>query len=309
MRIAVASKSHIQIAIIVELFEPVFGKIEVFDQARFDDGSFAMTNAHAVIIDYSDDTIMENDAVLEMLDRDEPKCVLSEKNLYPLPHDERLAWRKKIVDEVLRLLPDLEDEIRLRESKGSGNDIWVIGSSSGGPDALTTFFSALPTLPISIIIAQHIGSDNGSASLQKVLSSRQSNWNIEIAQDGSPVRPGCAYIVQRDTALAIEGDRLSVSEYRLPNLPSPCINATIRALRRSTRKNIGYVILTGLGDDGAAAIKEAKSSAIKVFAQDANDCAARSMPDAARQANVVDESDTAKGIARRIAHHYGVGTI
>jgi len=305
MRIAITSKSPIQAAIMAELFEPVFGQVEVIDQAAVDDGSLSMTSAHALIIDYSDGSIMEDETVLAMLDREEPKCVLSETNLYNLLYDERLAWRKKIVDEVVRLFPDFETEIKQRNAKSTGNDIWLVGSSSGGPDALTTFFSALPALPISIIIAQHIGSENGSVSLQKVLTGRQANWAVEIARDGTRLHPGCAYIVQRDTALSIQGDRIVVSECRLPNIPSPCINASIRSLSRSTKQLAGFVILTGLGDDGTAAIKEIRHSGVKVFAQSADDCAARSMPDSARKANIVDESDTAAGIARRLARLYG----
>ncbi len=200
-------------------------------------------------------------------------------------------------------------EINQSQTALMGNDIWVIGSSSGGPDALTNFFTALPGLPISIILAQHIGSENGSLSLQKVLSSRQSKWKIEIAHDGMPLRPSHAYIVPRDNVVAVEGERLVVTEYKLPNMPSPCINASLRSMRRTATGKIGVAILTGLGDDGAAALKEIKQRTIMVLAQDGEECAARSMPDAARAAGVVDLSGTTVNLAKAIAKHYGVGVV
>ena len=46
-----------------------------------------------------------------------------------------------------------------------------------------------------------------------------------------------------------------------------------------------------------------------VLAQEGDECAARSMPDSARAAGVVDESHTAVQLAKRLAKHYGVGVI
>lgn len=311
MRVGVATKNGTQAGIMVELLQPLFGDVKVYDEAALEGGAFSQSNDHVIIIDYSVPSIMDLDCVMDMLDKNEPKSILSEQQLYPLKHDERLAWRKKIVNEITRLLPDLAHEINTSKEATHGNDIWVIGSSSGGPDALNTLLGNLPRLPISLIIAQHIGSDSGSASLQKVLSSRQNGWKVEIAADGLQVRPGHAYIVQRDTVVEISGERLSTRSFQLPNQPSPSINASLRSVRRSSAGGVGVIILTGLGDDGTAALKEIKHKTLMVMAQDGNDekCAARSMPDAARAAGVVDESHTVVQLARRLAKHYGVGNV
>jgi chemotaxis response regulator CheB len=304
MRVGIATKNGTQAGIMVELLQPLFSEVTVYDEAAMDSGEFLQSNVHIMIIDYSVESIMDMECVMEMISRNEPKWVLSEKQLYPLQHDERLAWRKRIVNEIVRLLPDMAHNINTSKEATHGNDVWVIGSSSGGPDALNTFLAALPRLPISLIIAQHIGSDSGSASLQKVLSSRQKGWVVEIANDGMHVRPGHAYIVQRDTVVSIEGERLVTRNFQLPNQPSPSINATLRSVRRSISGGVGVIILTGLGDDGTAALKEIKHKTLLVLAQEAGDCAARSMPDSARQAGVVDESFTATGLAKRLAEHY-----
>lgn len=309
MRIGIASKNGTQAGIMLELLQPIAGEVTVFDEAAIDSGSFMQSNAHIMIIDYSVDSIMEKECVMDMITRDEPKVILSEKQLYPLAHDERLAWRKKIINEIMRALPDLASELNTSKETGSVHDVWVIGSSSGGPDALNTFLSALPRLPISLIIAQHIGSDSGSVSLQKVLSSRQDRWVIEIGGDGVPLLPGHAYIVPRDSVMSIEGIRMTSRPFQLPNQPSPSINATLRSIRRTSTGAVGVIILTGLGDDGTAALKEIKHKTIMVLAQEAEECAARSMPDSARQAGVVDESHTAVGLAKRLAKCYGVGVV
>jgi len=309
MRIGIATKNGTQAGIMVELLQPLFGEISVYDDAALESGQFSLSNDHIIIIDYSVSTIMDMDCILEMLDKSEPKSILSETELYPLQHDQRLAWRKKIVDEITRLLPDLAAEIKNSTQAAHGNDIWVIGSSSGGPDSLAKFLVSLPRLPISLIIAQHMSSDSGLASLQKVLNGRQTGWKVEIATDGIQMLPGHAYMIQRDTVVDVSGERLSTRHIQLPNQPSPSFNASLRSIRRSKVGGVGVIILSGLGDDGTAALKEIKHKTLMVLAQDGDECGARSMPDAARAAGVVDESHIAVHIARRLAKHYGVGVV
>lgn len=309
MRLGIASMNPSQLSIMVELLEPVFGAVEVYDRERIINGEFSLSNDHILLIDYSDDSIMDFDAILEMLDKNEPISLLSEKDLSPLAHDERLAWRSKIVSETMKLLPDLASEIDQSRSSLMGNDVWVVGSSSGGPDALTNFLGALPRLPITIILAQHIGSERGTASMQVVLNSRQNNWKVSVAEHGQTVKPAHAYLVPRDSTVAIEGERFVVRPYHAPNSPCPNINATLRAMARIETRKMGVVILTGLGDDGAAALKEIKHLTLSVMAQVAVECPARSMPDAARDTGTVDVSGTLVELAKNISRRYGVGVV
>lgn len=309
MRIGIATKNGTQAGIMVELLQPLFGDITVYDDVALEGGAFSQSNDHIIIIDYSVPSIMDMDCVLDMIDKSEPKSILSETQLYPLQHDQRLAWRKKVVDEICRLLPELAAEIDTSKQATQGNDIWLIGSSSGGPDALAKLLGSLPRLPISLIIAQHISSDSGSASLQKVLNGRQNGWKVETATDGILIKPGHAYLVQRDTVVEISGERLSVQRIQLPSQPSPSINASLRSIRRSKAGGMGVIILSGMGDDGTAALKEIKHKTLMVLAQDGSECAARSMPDAARAAGVVDESHSTVQLAQRLAMHYGVSSV
>lgn len=304
MRVAIAGMNEIQTSIMLELLTPIFRNVEVFGQEKIETGELATTGAHALIIDYSAESIMGYESVLQMIDKNEPRCVLSEQSLARMSHEERLVWRKKTIGEIVRLLPDYADEIKDLERNCAETDVWVVGSSSGGPAALTKLFSDLPPLPICIIVSQHMDSDSGLAHLRQVLSSRQQGWAVKLASDGAEVTPGVAYIVQRGTAIGIEGNRLKVFQEDAKNVPKPNINECIRALRRTTTKKIGYVILTGMGDDGTAAIKESKHRAIKVFAQEASECPCSSMPDALRKSGAVDASDTISGIASRMAEHY-----
>lgn len=304
MRIGIASRNSTQLGIMVELLKPLFGAIKVYDDAALENGSLMLSNEHAVIIDYSDESIMENELVLEFIGNDEPKSILTEKDLYPLQHDERLAWRAKILEQLIEQLPDLASDIQKNKKAESCGDIWVIGASSGGPSALKDFLSELPTLPATLILTQHIGSDSGLVSLRDLLANRQKNWQVSLANDGDRIVPGKAYIIPRGKMPTIEQNRITLSDYTMPNIPSPCINASIRNVRRSTTGRMGVVILTGMGDDGAAALGEIKKRTIHVYAQDAESCVNSSMPDAARNTGAVDRSGTIAEIAQGIAAHY-----
>lgn len=304
MRVAIATTNPSQASLMQEILKPVLGEVRTYDKLSIERGDIGQSNDHVVIIDYSDESIMRMEPVLQLIDKSEPKTILNELPLQPMAHDERLAWRKRLVGEITRLLPDLANQIISAQQATQGHDVWVVGSSSGGPDALNTLLSALPALPISLIIVQHISSDAGTASLQKVLNSRQQTWKVEIAADGARIAPGHCYMVKRDTVVTIEGDSLVCRSYLPLESASPSINATLRSVRRSYAGGVGVIILTGLGDDGSAALKEIQAKTLDVFAQDAESCASRSMPDAARQACVVSASDSVEGIADRLAMKY-----
>jgi len=79
MRIGIASKNGTQAGIMAELLQPIAGEVTVFDEAAIDGGSFMQSNAHVMIIDYSVDSIMEKECVMDMITRDEPKVILTEK--------------------------------------------------------------------------------------------------------------------------------------------------------------------------------------------------------------------------------------
>ena len=68
MRIGIATKNGTQAGIMVELLQPLFGEISVYDDAALESGQFSLSNDHIIIIDYSVSTIMDMDCILEMLD-------------------------------------------------------------------------------------------------------------------------------------------------------------------------------------------------------------------------------------------------
>jgi chemosensory pili system protein ChpB (putative protein-glutamate methylesterase) len=67
---------------------------------------------------------------------------------------------------------------------------------------------------------------------------------------------------------------------------------------------MGVIILTGMGDDGAAAIKEVNKRAISVLAQSAETCASKSMPEAARDTGLVQYTGSPRELSEEMMRLY-----
>lgn len=301
MRLGVVSTDSVQKSLIAEVLTPVFGAIEQYDLSDVNSG-LSSTGVHLLIVDFSDDAIIESEDVLSMLSRDEPVCLLNEVNLYPMTEGQRLAWRNKIINEIRKALPDFADEIQTPEevrAKEKLHDIWVLGSSSGGPQAIREFFGVLPTLPISIVLVQHISEAAFKTFVCRVVDSAP-NWNVVAAEDGLEALPGQIVCVPKDAYIQVSSGRFTLVPHNSQPSFNPSISASIRSICRSTPGKMGIIILTGMGDDGAAAIKEVSKRAISVMAQDAETCGAKSMPDSARATGLVNFTGSPQELAREL---------
>jgi two-component system chemotaxis response regulator CheB len=128
----------------------------------------------------------------------------------------------------------------------------VIGTSTGGPQALTRLIPALPAnFPIPIAVVVHIPPGYTQALAQRL----NNNSALEVAEasDGIELRPGLAVIARAGTHLRLErrGDR---SFGWLDLLPTTPHRPSVDVLFQSAAKQFGAgalgVVLTGMGDDG-----------------------------------------------------------
>lgn len=298
MRLGVVSTNSVQKSLIAEVLSPVFDSIEQYDLTDVNN-DLSRTGVHLLIVDFSDEAIIESEDVLSMLSRDEPVCLLNEVKLHPMTEGQRLAWRNKIINEIRKALPDFADEIQTPEevrSKQKLHDIWVLGSSSGGPQAIREFFDGLPPLPISVVLVQHIAEAAFKTFVSRVADSAP-NWSVVAAEDGLEATPGQIVCVPKDVYIQVNGGKFSLVAHSSQPSFNPSISASIRSICRTTPGKMGIIILTGMGDDGAAAIKEVSKRAISVMAQSAETCGAKSMPDSARATGLVNISGSPQELA------------
>jgi two-component system chemotaxis response regulator CheB len=162
--------------------------------------------------------------------------------------------------------------------------IIAIGASTGGTEAIKAVLSGLPANCPPIVIAQHIP-ENFSASFAKRLNNTCAIRAVE-ASHNQPVVAGTAYVAPGDQHLTLRNisgryhcwldKKPKVNRHR-PSV-DVLFDSVIESVSRA--KAIG-VILTGMGNDGAAGLRRMRDAGIFTIAQDEASSVVWGMPGAA----------------------------
>lgn len=179
----------------------------------------------------------------------------------------------------------------------------VIGSSTGGPPALQTIFSAIQEpIPVGFAVAQHMPPGFTRAFAERL--NRFSALEIREAADGDALLPGRVLIAPGGSNLEIfrRGDgffaRLTAPRTHQRYVPS------VDALFASTASLFGTrllgVVLTGMGNDGAAGVRSVKEHGGRVLAEAEESCVVFGMPREAIATGLVDDVVPLPGVCREI---------
>ena len=185
---------------------------------------------------------------------------------------------------------------------GTGKKLVVIGTSTGGPQALQTVITRLPgNLPCGVVVVQHM-----PAGFTKSLADRLnsiSEISVKEAENDEIIRPGQVYIAPGDYHLRIApagGERKIVlsQEARVGNL-RPTVNYMFDSAAQFGRDLVS-VIMTGMGADGCEGMKKIKATGGYSIAQDEDSCVVYGMPKAVVDAGLADEVRPLNKIAEAI---------
>jgi two-component system chemotaxis response regulator CheB len=156
----------------------------------------------------------------------------------------------------------------------------VIGASTGGTEAVRTVLEALPHDAPGIVVVQHMP-EGFTASFAKRLDSL-CRVNVKEAADGDTVLRGHVLIApgNKHTLLKRSGARyyVEVREGPLVSRHRPSVDVLFRSAARYAGSNAVAAILTGMGDDGAAGMKELLDAGAQTIAQDEKTCVVYGMP-------------------------------
>ena len=179
----------------------------------------------------------------------------------------------------------------LNNSHGSCDKLVVIGSSTGGPQALQELITRLPTgFRCPILIVQHM-----PAGFTGLLANRLDTLSplvVKEAQDGEPIRYGRIYIAFGDKHLRLVEEqgvrKISLGDDPPVGRHRPAVNVMFESVAHLGRQVVA-VILTGMGSDGLEGTKQIKAQGGHVIAQDEATCVVYGMPKAVVQAGLADE--------------------
>ncbi|UFJ42144.1 chemotaxis response regulator protein-glutamate methylesterase [Brevibacillus humidisoli] len=170
----------------------------------------------------------------------------------------------------------------------------AIGTSTGGPKALQTVLTSLPShFPAAMVIVQHMP-PGFTQSLARRLDTLCQIRVVE-AEDGQPLEAGTAYIAPGGYHMEIvqrSGGKLSISlnqtEPRGGHRPS--VDVMYESISRLEQVDKWAVIMTGMGSDGTRGLRQIKEMGqITSIIEHESSCVVYGMPRSAIQAGLADK--------------------
>ncbi|WP_332399701.1 chemotaxis response regulator protein-glutamate methylesterase [Vibrio metschnikovii] len=162
----------------------------------------------------------------------------------------------------------------------SSEKIVVIGTSTGGTQALEYVLTHLPKHAPGIVIVQHMP-EKFTAMFAERLNSL-SQMTVSEAKSGDRVLPGIALIAPggKHTKLLRSGAQYKVEVFDGPlvNRHKPAVDVLFRSAAQQAGSNVLGIIMTGMGDDGARGLKAMFDHGASTVAQDEASCVVFGMP-------------------------------
>lgn len=171
---------------------------------------------------------------------------------------------------------NVESEAKNRDS--SLGDLVVVGSSTGGLEALSILVSKLSVdFPAPILIAQHL--DPSRPSTLDTFLRRHTTLPVELIASISPLEKGKIYVVPSNRLVTIEDGHVKVQKDQLKRQrPRPSLDVLLTSAAGVYGERLIAVILTGSGSDGATGAVEVKNAGGTVIVQDPQMARYPSMP-------------------------------
>lgn len=195
--------------------------------------------------------------------------------------------------------------------KGSASDVIVstdkvivLGSSTGGTEAIRTLLKEMPEDMPGIAIVQHMP-EGFTRSFSNGLN-QISRLEVKEAETGDRLYRGRVLIAPGNKHMLLKrvGREyyVEIKEGPLVNRHRPSVDVLFRSAARYAGNNAIGVILTGMGNDGAKGMKEMHDAGAHTIAQDEQSCVVYGMPKEAVKAGGVDDVVALDKIATHLAN-------
>jgi two-component system, chemotaxis family, protein-glutamate methylesterase/glutaminase len=166
-----------------------------------------------------------------------------------------------------------------------------IGASTGGTEAIKEILTRLPADAPGIVITQHM-----PAGFTTSFAARLNGLckiGVQEASSGARILPGNAYIAPGGKQFSVAKSGANyvcvVEDGELVNRHRPSVEVLFRSGARVVGRNAFGIMLTGMGNDGALAMREMKDAGSYNYAQDEASCIVFGMPREAIQCGATDE--------------------
>jgi two-component system chemotaxis response regulator CheB len=164
--------------------------------------------------------------------------------------------------------------------------IIAIGASTGGPAAIASLLGGLTGCGASILLVQHIHAAfaTGFASWLSHVCGAE----VTMAEDGQRAVVGGVHVAPGDQHLRLGPDGRLIVTPEPDTLHRPSADELFRSVARHGGTGAVGVLLTGMGEDGAAGLLAMREAGARTFAQDEATSAVYGMPRAAQRLGAVE---------------------
>jgi two-component system, chemotaxis family, protein-glutamate methylesterase/glutaminase len=163
-----------------------------------------------------------------------------------------------------------------------------IAASTGGPVAVAGMVAALRGLRAPLLVVQHIHpsfADGFGRWLQGA-----ADREVTVAGQGMGIEDGHVYVAPGDRHLVVAPGRRLELRSEPPSLHRPSADVLFESLARELGTAGIAVVLTGMGNDGAAGAARLRAAGGHVLVQDQETSVVFGMPQAALRAGAADEA-------------------
>ncbi len=155
-----------------------------------------------------------------------------------------------------------------------------IGSSTGGTEAVKEILTRMPADSPGIVITQHMPPGFTTSFAARLNGLCQ--ITVKEAVNGERILPGHAYIAPGGKQFRVDrsgANYIAVVEDGEPvNRHKPSVEVLFRSCAQVVGPNAFGIMLTGMGNDGARAMREMKDSGSYNYVQDEASCVVFGMP-------------------------------
>lgn len=194
---------------------------------------------------------------------------------------------------------------QLSQQAFSSQSLIAIGASTGGTEAIKSFLEVLPAQMPPILIVQHMP-EKFTASFAQRLNDVCA-LTVKEAEDREPVHANTVYVAPGSHHMAIQthGGKSTIKIFsgELVNRHRPSVNVLFHSVAEVKGKHAVGVILTGMGDDGAAGMLAMHQRGAYTIAQDEATSVVFGMPSKAILAGGVSRVLPLNEISKEVCDH------
>jgi len=166
----------------------------------------------------------------------------------------------------------------LDKKKTTPLKVVAVGASTGGPPVIRTILTNIKKdFNLPILVVQHIS--QGFLTGMVGWLGKESNLPVKIPKHGSFMEPGCVYFAPDDYHMGVlKSGKIMLSKASLENGVRPSVSYLFNSIVKGFPDNSVGILLSGMGADGAAELREMRDKGALTIAQNKETSVVHGMP-------------------------------